>query len=281
MPAKIDRIGRAHEWLTSARLNELAGNLAAAARDEHQAEEYASTLDSSSRKRVTIAAEKSAAWIARAHKGKIIESKVIGEASKRPGGPDFDLAISIEGGDRVGYSLKVQTSSSGVNLRNPTLDSFLRGVCGRQFRELLTGEQWCYYVAQGESYSRGQLESKRIGRWAIPFVAKGLLEAYRAQPDEFVSRLLGEMRAGTNLLLTVVTGDGRFLGYVTRFGRVVSKLKEDPRQLTIVGNGISIFFGVGDEPLCHLDLYMLSYSGGKGNRLRGAVRADFCLDPPS
>lgn len=138
MPAKIDRIGRAHEWLTSSRINQAVGNSIGAKRDAVEAAGYLAVLPEPDRRRVEVAAEKTAEWIVGANRSMTIsESEVIGEASKKTGGPDFDIRVTFPERKFIGYSLKIQSGPSGVNLRNPTLDSILFSLCGRKFRNVL------------------------------------------------------------------------------------------------------------------------------------------------
>jgi hypothetical protein len=144
----------------------------------------------------------------------------------------------------------------------------------------VTDGEWDRYVRQGGEYQTGLIESKEIGHWAAPIVARAFQEAFRRDPKGFVRTLFREMRVGTNLILTVVDSQARFRGYVTRFGSAVRSLTANPESLRFESRGISVFFGIEETEVCHLDLYMLSYSGGKGNRLRGAIRSDFEIDVP-
>jgi len=274
VPAKIDRIGRAHEWLTRAILLGSEASLA-------EAKRFLDLLPEPDRKRVTAGAKRTAEHLRALHPGRrVIAARAVGEDSKKPGEGDADLLLTFEDGGAVGYSLKIQASSEGVNVRNPTANSLTKALAGREFSALLTASQQDWYRLRGEEYAKGELDSKVVGQWGVKVLANAFREAHHLDPPKFVGALLRELRVGTNLILTVVDQGGRFLGHSTKYSRVAGDVRAEPKRLAIDARGISVRFALDGVELCHVDVYMMSGSEGKGTKLRAAIRCDFELDRP-
>lgn len=269
MPQKIDRIGRATEWATSYYLSRNE-------RNREGMERYLNLLPPEEQKRVLVGAEKLAQKILSMSGGKaIIDAEVIGEESKRPGSEDYDVKVVFDDKSEEGYSLKIQSNSIGVNVRNPTLNSLCKSFTGKKFEEFLTADEIERYQRWGMDYSQGRLESNVVGRWGAQKLAGILRAELRSNPRKFIETMLKEIRYKTNLLIAVVDKNAKFQGYVTKFVDLFSKLESAPKRIEIVPSGISVAVLFDKIPLFHIDLYMMSSSSGKGKKLRGAIRVNF------
>lgn len=268
MPKKIDRIGRAHEWLTGY-------NLSGAMSLKEKAEEYLGVLPERDKKRVNVGSLYSAKKIKELSGGGIVGAEIVGEASKKPGSKGYDLLVSFENKTRAGYSLKIQSSSDGVNVRNPTLNSICKALTGSNFEDYLTEKEKKDYFLKGKMYSDGVLKSDVIGSWGAEKLREILKECLDKNPTEFIIRLMAEIRIKTNLILTIVDSNGKFIKQIVDFPDDVKLMASHPEKVSISNNGISVYFSINNSSPIHIDVYMMSNSLGKGKKLRAAIRIKF------
>lgn len=279
MPAYIDRIGRAHEWCAAAEINRLAGNSEAAAFCLATAAEYLTTLSDAQRKRVEVGSLKTAQRIfAESGPAEVAGAKVVGEESKKPGSVDVDILVESKIRPPIGYSVKLQTTFKGVNVRNATPNSLLRSLLattGLAFEDGLTEDERKHYFQSGEEYADGAVKSQPLGSWAAGVMAARMRSGHGADPAGFVARLLREVRFKDNLLLTVVNARGEFKGFAKNAAGTAERIEADPAGLTFEPRGISVHVFHRGLAIGHVDIYMGSGSDGKGTRLRLAIRRDF------
>jgi len=272
MPQKIDRIGRSVEWGTRYFLLQTGES-------KKDLERYLSYLPSSERRRVLVGAKKAAEKIISANEGKaVVDVVVIGEESKKPGTGDYDILVQFDDGSEKAYSLKIQKSSTGVNVRNPTLNSICKRFTGKSFYSFLTPEEVRYYEKLGEAYSKGHVESRVLGCWGAKKLASILNDALDYNPEKFIDIMLEEIRYKTNLIIVVVDNNAAFQGYVTKFVDLFARLRRNVEEIEIKPRGISVDFFLSKTRLFHIDVYMMSSSEGKGKKLRAAIRVDFEID---
>jgi hypothetical protein len=282
MPAKIDRIGRAHEWLTAALLNKKAGREAEAKECLTTAEKYILTLPEVDQLRVRVASERAAEYIETQFGARrIAETTVVGEESKKPGSAGDDLRIRFQDQSEIGLSLKLQTGPNDVNFRNPTINSLARYVTGDGFDARLTEAEKKWYAENGRKYQVGEAVSQPIGAWGARKLAVRFEEAKMLDPAGMVDRLLAQMRARERFLLTVVDGRGRFLGQTMKHDPVISEARKDPEGVEFRPHGVSTHISHRGRPIGRVDNYMQSGSNWKGKKLRCAIRRDFELDEAS
>ena len=280
VPASIDRVGRLNEWLVAVRLNKVAGKPAEASECRLVADGLRPDLSLVEQKRAEVAADKIASRVLAQLRGQRIASVVpVGEKNKKRGAPDFDILVELSDGTKTGYSLKLQTSPTGVNVRNPTANSLLEQVTGTGFDARLTPDEAREYRRLGEDYQSGKVQSRQLGTWGAREIATHLTQAYTAAPTVFASRLHRQLRADTNLILAVVDENARFLGFVTSYPESVRRLATDPSGLAFVPEGISVHILIRDRRVGHIDVFMMSSSAGLGRKLRCVIRLDFEMEP--
>ncbi len=270
MPAMIDRIGRSLEWLVRA-------NLIGTPEARKEAEKYLQVLPLSHRKRVVVGCERIVEKI-RSIIGekKIKDVSVVGEVNKTADTCDFDLDIILEDGKKESFSLKIQKSARGVNVRNPTLNSICESFTGKSFDEFLSDEQKEKYKKLGELYVKKLIKSKVVGAWAAEIFSKILNDVLKENPQRILQAALKEIRYKTRLLGAVVDDKGEFKGFITKFPDSFEKWIRQPESVKITHKGITVCFSLEGVDLFHIDIYMMSGSKGyRGKKLRCAVRVNF------
>ena len=267
MPASIDRLGRATEW--GARYFILKTDGA-----KKDMEKYLNRLKGNERKRALTSAKKSAELILKLSKGKkIIDVIVVGEESKRKG-VDYDVMVFFEDGTKVGYSLKTYKGLK-FNVRNPTLSSFCKQMTGKSFEDYLTEKEKKEYLKKGILYSQRKIESKIIGEWGAEKLLSILEEFKEKDEARFRENLLKQLRYGTNLIGCIVDKNGNFVRYVTRFPKILDKIKNREGKIRLARSGISVSVSLDGEHVCDLVLYMESSSKRLGKKLRMRIDLDF------
>ncbi len=272
MPTKIDRIGRAHEWLTAYFLSNEAYLL-------EKANTYLKLLDSLEQKRVRVGSKHTAEGIKLLEiESEIVKVKCIGDKSKKSGPEDYDIMIYFKEGENKGYSLKIQKNPQGVNVRNPTMNSLCKFFTRKDFEKYLKLEEIKKYELMGKDYINKNIESREVGHWGAVKLSEILNGELKKDCGEFSKILLQEVRYKTNFILTIVDKNGNFIGQITKFNPLFKEFIKDPSKLKILPRGISVHMMLNEKKLVKIDVYMQSNSKGRLNKLRLVLRPDFILN---
>ncbi|HUV42992.1 MAG TPA: hypothetical protein VMY36_03795 [Patescibacteria group bacterium] len=222
-------------------------------------------------KRINIGAQQTADYlnekIIREKKVKTVD--YVGEINK--GVNDIDLVINFISGKRFDVSLKFYKKKGRVNYWNPTLDSLLKHLTDKKFREYLDDRKLKKYLQEMANLKDISLASKKITPYWVA-EAVNILTAFSQKNQKVFRNRLAEKLGYINLSLTcIVDENGVFKELIDVHPLLIEKLIKGKGKLKIKAHGIAIRIFLDDQLLTDLAVYAQSASGGRTGGLRIAA----------